>query len=167
MPEPPEGATFEEPLPTYALSCVVYAERDGRILLLRRAVGALTGQWYLPGGAVEQGESPEDAARRELWEESGLEVEGPLELLHAYPARLYGRDFLQLSYIGATPRGEVVISAEHDGARWADPQETRAVLTDEVVATLAAGNRSVAHLVESVRDDLDRYLRRRFGTATT
>jgi hypothetical protein len=60
----------------------------------------------------------------------------------------------------------VVIGPEHDGARWADPQETRAVLTDEVIATLAAGNRSVAHLVESVRDDLDRYLRRRYGTAS-
>ena len=156
-------ASWEDALPTYALSCVVYAERDGRILLLRRAVGALTGQWYLPGGAVEAGESPEEAARRELREESGLEVEGPLELLHAYRARLYGRDFLQLSYIGATPHGDVVISPEHDGARWADPRETRAVLPDEVIASLAAGDASVADLVGNVRDDLDRYLRRRFG----
>jgi 8-oxo-dGTP pyrophosphatase MutT (NUDIX family) len=158
--EPSSGTTEEESLPTYALSCVVYAERDGRILLLRRAVGALTGQWYLPGGAVERGESPEEAARRELREESGLEVDGPLELLNAYRARLYGRDFLQLSYVGATPHGEVVISPEHDGARWADPREMRALLTDEVIARLAAGDPHVASLVERVRDDLDRYLAR-------
>jgi 8-oxo-dGTP diphosphatase len=158
--EPSSGASWEESLPTYALSCVVYAERDGRILLLRRAVGALTGHWYLPGGAVERGESPEEAARRELREESGLEVPGPLELLNAYRARLYGRDFLQLSYVGATPHGEVVISPEHDGARWTDPQEMRAFLTDEVIAGLSAGDPHVARLVESVRDDLDRYLAR-------
>ena len=50
----------------YALSAVVYAERGDEILLLKRAGGALSGQWFLPGGAVERGELPEDGARREL-----------------------------------------------------------------------------------------------------
>jgi 8-oxo-dGTP diphosphatase len=145
---------------------VVYAERDGRILLLRRAIGALSGQWYLPGGAVEAGESPEEGARRELREESGLEVEGPLDLLNAYRARLYGREFLQLSYVGATPTGEVVISPEHDGASWADAGEMRALLTDEVIGSLSGGDPNVAALVTSVRDDLDCYLRRRTGSAS-
>ena len=128
-------------------------------------MGALSGQWYLPGGAVEVGESPDEAARRELQEESGLEVEGPLDLLNAYPARLYGRDFLQLSYVGATPHGEVEISPEHDGARWDDPREVRSLLTDEVIGSISAGNPNVAALVRSVRDDLDCYLRRRLGEA--
>lgn len=44
----------------YALSAVVYAERDGKILLLKRAPGsALAGQWFLPGGAADDGELPE------------------------------------------------------------------------------------------------------------
>jgi hypothetical protein len=55
----------------YGLSAVVYAERGKEILLLKRAGGALAGQWFLPGGAVERNELPEDGARRELIEESG------------------------------------------------------------------------------------------------
>ncbi len=57
----------------YALSAVVYAERGDEILLLKRAEGtALAGQWFLPCGGIDRGELPEDGARRELQEESGL-----------------------------------------------------------------------------------------------
>jgi 8-oxo-dGTP pyrophosphatase MutT (NUDIX family) len=142
----------------YALSAVVYAERDGKILLLKRAGGALSGQWFLPGGAVERGEHPEVAARRELIEEAGLDVEGELELVGAYPIWVYGGDCLQLSYRGRLQDGDVVVSDEHDGARWVDPIDMRAFLTDETIDALAAGNERVAALVRGVRGDLDRYL---------
>jgi 8-oxo-dGTP diphosphatase len=142
----------------YALSSVVYAERDGKILLLTRAGGALSGQWFLPGGAVERGERPEVAARRELIEEAGLDVEGELELVGAYPIWVYGGDCLQLSYRGRLRHGDVVVSDEHDGARWVDPVDMRALLSDEAIDALAAGNEGVAALVRGVRSDLDRYL---------
>ena len=145
----------------YALAAVVYAERDGQILLLKRAGGALSGQWFLPGGAVDPGEGPEEAARRELLEESGLEIDGELELVGAYPIWVYGGDCLQLSYRGRVAEGEVVTSHEHDGAQWIDPAEYRGWFADELIAALAEGNEKVAALVTSVRDDLDRYLRRR------
>jgi 8-oxo-dGTP diphosphatase len=145
----------------YALSSVVYAERDGQILLLKRAVGsAMAGQWFMPGGAVEDDELPEDAARRELLEESGLEIDGDLELVGAYPMWVYGGHCLQLSYRGRLRDGDVVVSAEHDGARWVDPVEYRAVFTDEVIDALAAGNERVASLVRHIRTDFDRYLAR-------
>jgi 8-oxo-dGTP pyrophosphatase MutT (NUDIX family) len=145
----------------YGLSAVVYAERDDQILLLKRAGrSAMSGQWFLPGGAVERGELPEDAARRELVEESGLDVDGDLELVGAYPIWVYGGDCLQLSYRGRLQDGEVVVSDEHSGARWVDPVAMRAGLTDEVIAALAAGNERVAALVRGIRTDLDRYLRR-------
>jgi ADP-ribose pyrophosphatase YjhB (NUDIX family) len=50
-------------------------------LLLARAAPMLTlrGRWFLPGGGVDHGESPEDSLRREIAEESGLTiVPGPL-----------------------------------------------------------------------------------------
>jgi 8-oxo-dGTP diphosphatase len=145
----------------YGLSAVVYAERDDRILLLKRAGrSAMSGQWFLPGGAVERGEMPEEAARRELVEESGLDVDGELELVGAYPIWVYGGDCLQLSYRGRVLDGEVVVSDEHSGARWVDPVVMRAGLTDEVIDTLATGNERVASLVRGIRTDLDRYLRR-------
>ena len=52
---------------------VSIAARDdrGRVLLARHVEGDL---WVLPGGAIEPGETPSDAAVREMWEETGLLV---------------------------------------------------------------------------------------------
>ena len=55
------------------LPSVSVAIRDagGRVLLARHVEG---NQWLLPGGSVEPGETPADAAVREAWEETGLIV---------------------------------------------------------------------------------------------
>lgn len=53
--------------------------RPGAVLLVRRGKPPSEGAWSLPGGAQELGETAEAAARRELLEETGLEV-GPLLL---------------------------------------------------------------------------------------
>src|SRR5262245_26891306 len=129
-------------IPMYALGAVVYVERRDEILLLKRAEGAaLAGQWFLPGGAIERGELPEAGARRELREEAGIEIEGELELVGAYPMHVYGLDMLQLSYRGRVPDDvEVTISHEHDGARWVRPNDMRALLSDTFIAQLADGD---------------------------
>ena len=71
---------------------VIRRQEDGRILLSRRPADShLGGLWEFPGGKVESGESLEDALRRELDEEVGVEVEvgGMLyEATHSYPDRL-------------------------------------------------------------------------------
>jgi ADP-ribose pyrophosphatase YjhB (NUDIX family) len=52
---------------------------EGRILLVRRRFEPLAGRWSLPGGVVELGETLETGLRREIAEETGLEVEvGPI-----------------------------------------------------------------------------------------
>jgi 8-oxo-dGTP pyrophosphatase MutT (NUDIX family) len=144
----------------FGLATAVYAERDGKILLLKRAGGAMSGQWFLPGGAVERDELPEVGARRELLEESGLEIDGELELVGAYPLWVYGGDCLMLSYRGRVAPGDVLVSHEHHAARWIDPRDHRAALTDELIDGLAQGNPRVADLARHIRTDLDRYLRR-------
>ncbi|MDE2006417.1 MAG: NUDIX hydrolase [Rhodospirillales bacterium] len=53
--------------------------KPGRVLLIRRAKPPNIGAWSLPGGAQELGETVEQAARRELAEETGIEV-GALHL---------------------------------------------------------------------------------------
>jgi 8-oxo-dGTP diphosphatase len=145
----------------YALSAVVYAERGDEILLLQRSAGsAMAGQWFLPGGFVEHGELPEQGARRELLEESGVRIDGELEIIGCYPMVVYGHDTLQVSYRGRVADGDVTLSHEHDGARWVKASDMRELLTDEMIAELAGGSDAVAHLLENIRVDLDRYLAR-------
>jgi len=145
----------------YALSAVVYAERGDEILLLQRAEGsAMAGQWFLPGGFVEPGELPEEGARRELFEEGGVQIDGDLEIVGCYPMYVYGYDMLQISYRGRVADGDVTISHEHDGARWVKASDMRALLADEVIAEMAGGREDVARLLGHIRIDLDRYLAR-------
>ena len=51
-------------LPLFLVAAGVYLQRDGKILILQRATGVLIGFWTLPGGILDAGESPADAARR-------------------------------------------------------------------------------------------------------
>jgi 8-oxo-dGTP diphosphatase len=58
--------------PALAADCVVF-DSDGRLLLIRRKNPPFKGQYALPGGFVEYGERMEEAALRELREETGIE----------------------------------------------------------------------------------------------
>lgn len=58
----------------------VVALRGDEVLLIRRGRPPRQGEWSLPGGGQRLGEPAEDCARRELLEETGIEV-GPLRLL--------------------------------------------------------------------------------------
>jgi 8-oxo-dGTP diphosphatase len=56
---------------------------QGRALLIRRGSEPLLGQWSIPGGTLELGESLEEGVARELLEETGLEVR-VLELIEVF-----------------------------------------------------------------------------------
>jgi 8-oxo-dGTP diphosphatase len=58
--------------PVVGVGGVVIAE--GRVLLIRRGSAPLEGQWSIPGGTLEVGETIAEGVRRELEEETGLEV---------------------------------------------------------------------------------------------
>ncbi|MHB1046443.1 MAG: NUDIX domain-containing protein [Thermoanaerobaculia bacterium] len=72
--------------PKVAAGCLVV--RDGRVLLLRRAIEPGYGQWVFPGGHVDRGETLEAAALRETHEECGAlaRIEGLLGI-YSYPGR--------------------------------------------------------------------------------
>ncbi len=66
--------TYKYPRPAITADCVVFAldEEDLKVLLIQRGQEPFKGQWALPGGFAEVGESLENTARRELEEETGL-----------------------------------------------------------------------------------------------
>jgi len=59
--------------PKVAATCIV--EREGQVLMVCRGVQPGIGLWSIPGGYVDQGEVVEEAAVREVQEETGLDVE--------------------------------------------------------------------------------------------
>jgi len=59
--------------PVPAVAAVIV--QDGKLLLINRAVEPSKGKWSVPGGSVELGEPLVEALRREVREETGLEIE--------------------------------------------------------------------------------------------
>jgi ADP-ribose pyrophosphatase YjhB (NUDIX family) len=75
--------------PTFSVGAVCVIERaDGRVLLIRQSYRR---HWGLPGGLLQRHEHPSDAARREIFEEVGLEVKlvsEPAVVIDATPRRI-------------------------------------------------------------------------------
>lgn len=71
---------YEYPRPAFSCDTVVFAGPASarKVLLVKRGAEPFLGYWALPGGFIDEGERPVEAARRELAEETGLIWEGPL-----------------------------------------------------------------------------------------
>jgi 8-oxo-dGTP diphosphatase len=69
------SVTYIHPRPALAVDCVVFGldEDDLKVLLIRRGIEPFAGRWALPGGFVHLDETIDEAARRELREEAGVE----------------------------------------------------------------------------------------------
>jgi ADP-ribose pyrophosphatase YjhB (NUDIX family) len=91
-------------------------ERDGRVLLARRANEPRRGYWDLPGGFLHETEDPIDGLRREFREETGLEIE-PVELLRIDVEPYAGRHVFSVTWI-VRGEGEPVAADDVAELRW-------------------------------------------------
>ena len=107
--------------PVPGVSVVVWDEN--RILLVQRGKAPYQGQWTLPGGMIELGETVEMAARREIREECGIEISAP-ELLTNVDVIKYvdGGDleyhYVLLTLVARVLQGPVIASDDAQAAGW-------------------------------------------------
>jgi 8-oxo-dGTP diphosphatase len=112
---------------------------EGRALLIRRGSEPLRGQWSIPGGTLELGESLERGVARELLEETGLEVR-VLELIEVFD-RVYQGDDADRSPLRNGPKYHFVIAD---------------YLCERISGEAIAGS-DVTHVAFARLDELDGY----------
>jgi 8-oxo-dGTP diphosphatase len=135
---------------------------DGdRVLLVKRAHAPLKGQWSLPGGAVDVGETLKEAIRREVREETCLNVEvGPIvDVLDRIRCDADGRvefHYVLVDFLCRPLGGTLRCASDAEDAAWAEHAELGrygvADLTIEVIDKAIAG-RSTAWTSRAVHSE--------------
>ena len=118
--------------------------RTAQVLIVKRKYDPLAGQWSLPGGGVELGETLEESVAREMLEETGLQVEvGPVDrgLRSHHPRRAAARCSITSCWstiCAGRVGGELQAGSDVADARFVDPAElpeyNLTVKANEVIA---------------------------------
>lgn len=98
---------------------------EGKIFATQRGYGDFKGGWEFPGGKIEEGETPENALRREIYEELDTEITvGELidTIEYTYPNFHLSMDCFWCEIIS----GNLVLK-EHEAARWLDKENLYSV----------------------------------------
>ena len=130
------GALDDREFPSRPIVGVGAVVIDGdRVLLVKRAHEPLKGEWSLPGGAVELGETLQAAIAREVLEETGLHVEvGPI--VDVFDRLRFDGDgrprfhYVLIDFVCRPRSGAIVCSSDAEAAAWVD----RSRLADYSVA---------------------------------
>ena len=119
--------------------------QQGSVVLVRRRYEPLAGHWSLPGGAVELGETLEASVRREMGEETGLQVDvGPVievfDRISVDEARRIRYHYVLVDYLCWPVGGELCAGGDVDAAVFADPADlARYSLTAKATAVIERG----------------------------
>jgi ADP-ribose pyrophosphatase YjhB (NUDIX family) len=107
--------------------------RGDQVLLIRRARPPRAGQWGIPGGAQELGETLFEAARREILEETGLTIRptGIVTAIDGIVRDGQGRVEYHYTLVEVSAEwvaGEATAGSDVDAARWVAPRVVRALV---------------------------------------
>lgn len=127
---------------------------DGdHVLLIRRGQEPMKGQWSLPGGALEVGETLLDGVRREVLEETGLEVE-PVALIEVLDRIVRDEDgrvqfhYVLVDYLCRVTGGELCCATDAVDARWAPRDELDGVAAFTVAVIQKAFREDGSRIVD-------------------
>lgn len=130
----------QRPVPTVGVVCL----KGDRVLLIKRGTPPRLGQWSLPGGRIEWGEPVDEAALRELKEETGVDAEltGLLDVVDGvFTSRESGevtRHFVMIDYAARWTGGEPVAGDDAaDAAFFTRDEAMAAVEWDETRRVIA------------------------------
>lgn len=108
-----------------------YLEINNKLLLLQRAQGKLEpGKWGVPAGKLENNETPENAAKRELLEETGIFLENPsrIQRLNSLYIRKPEVDYVYHVFKVQLDRiPEIHLSDEHQSYTWATSKDIETI----------------------------------------
>ena len=111
---------YEYPRPAVTVDLVVLAHRGAEVvaLLVRRARDPFAGSWAVPGGFLDIDEEIEVGARRELREETGLNLRVPISFLGIFgtPGRDPRGRTISLAYVAYLPGEPPAVSGADDAA---------------------------------------------------
>jgi 8-oxo-dGTP diphosphatase len=116
--------------------------RDNRVLLIRRGTEPLKGEWSVPGGMLELGESLTDGVKREVLEETGLSVR-PLEVLAVLDrvqknGKRVRYHYVIIDYVCRPTGGRLKPGSDVLDARWVESRELpRYKITPKAAAVIA------------------------------
>ena len=103
----------------------VIHDEEGRVFATQRGYGEWKDYWEFPGGKMEAGESPEEALKREIWEE--LETRIEVERLVKTVEYDYPQFHLTMHcFLCCVESGHLELK-EHEAARWLAPEELGSV----------------------------------------
>lgn len=103
-------------------------EKDGKFLLVNARVGAPKGLWNIPAGRVDEGEVVEEAAVREVKEETGLDVmiEGLVNVFHRMKNKVADKNIIRVNFKMSIVGGELnPPKDEINEARWFSLKEIK------------------------------------------
>lgn len=121
-----DGVERRVPRRVLAVSAIV-TDAAGRVLLVQRSMPPEAGRWTLPGGRVEPGEQLEDAAVREVLEETGLRVRVVSEAGAVERSAPDGGVFEIHCYRTDHGGGEPIAGSDAAAVRWATDEELAAL----------------------------------------
>ena len=98
---------------------------EGRIFATQRGYGDYKDGWEFPGGKMEPGERPEEALKREIWEE--LETKIVVERLVQTVEYDYPAFHLKMHCFWCHIESGGLVLKEHEAARWLDPEHIDSV----------------------------------------